>query len=475
MEHIQLLTMESYIEVKKELIENANHTFDELDIEQVEEIKGIIEEIKEVYFEEEEEHGLQNFTPIKVWKADGYIKVNATLNVGRYVFLKRLKNRYSKLIEEKRDMEIVREIKKVLSDEFINSSILIEGQMKRIYEIIKYTLSKEERCDEFSNGKYMKEMNEEEYIFPFKLTESGLPIYCQNMQRVLFDVHRYIFVKPNERLQSVDITRFSFSNVKKIVDAVAEALKTNGASMGDKVDSKDDDSYIEGAEDYILLDEILGISLTNLIYWKTKEIEVREIQDNIITIVPYLAKCHYLDGRNLVARVLLDYLGVMDYNRNIIREIEEMLKKEINVWNEYYEEVEAVTLCAVFNYLKDLSENDLKEVCKGIEETSAWDEYSYMDEIAKDYKKKEDVNVENNDKKEDIWDVYIDGDENIEEENVEEENAEEENVEEENVGEENVESDEKKKENKIRIPKGDMDNRTWYAYIHKTVFDAIWS
>ena len=28
--------------------------------------------------------------------------------------------------------------------------------------------------------------------------------------------------------------------------------------------------------------------------------------------------------------------------------------------------------------------------------------------------------------------------------------------------------------NKIRIPKGDMNNRTWYAYIHKSVFEAIW-
>lgn len=455
MKHIQLLTMESYLEAKQELVENLNCTFDKLQIDRVEEVSKIMEEIKKVYFEEEKECELQNPVPIKVWKEDSSIVVNATRDVGRKVFFKSLKSRYCRLIKEKRNEEIVEEIKRVLCNEFINSCKVPSGQMKRVYEIIKYTLTKERLCYWWDNGNFISEMEKED-IYPFEIINEKLPIYCQNMQCILFGVHRKIFVNPNSRKYSLDITRFSFYNVKKIIDAVTEALMT------DKENNKNYDvSYIEGVEDYILLDEILGISLTNIVYWKTKEIKGREIQDDIIEIVPYLAKCRYSTGRDSVAQVLLDYLEMVDYNKNIIREVGKMLKKEVQVWNEYYEKVEAVVLCPIFRYLEECSENDLIKVCKDMEENNAWDEYIYMDEIVEDNKKKEDENTKNDENKEDIWDEYIYMDEIVEGDKKKED--------------ENTEDNKKKKEDKIRIPKGDMNNRTWYAYIHKTVFDAIWS
>ena len=461
MKHIELLTMESYLEAKKELVESANCTFDKLHIDHVEEVGKIVEEIKKIYFAEEKEYEVQNSVPIKVWKGNGDIMVNATLDVGRKVFLKSLKNRYCRLIKEKRNEEIVEEIKRVLCNEFINSCKMPSGQMKRVYEIIKYTLTKERLCYWLNNGDFISEMEKED-IYPFEVINEKLPIYCQNMQCVLFGVHRKIFVNPNSRKYSLDITRFSFYNVKKIVNAVTEALMTTKKNMDYEEDNKDYDvSYIEGVEDYILLDEILGISLTNIVYWKTKEIRGREIQDNIIEIVPYLAKCRYFTGRDSVTHVLLDYLETVDYNKNIIREVGKMLKKEVQVWNEYYEKVEAVVLCPIFRYLEECSENDLIKVCKDMEENNAWDEYIYMDEIVEDNKKKEDENAEDDENKEDIWDEYIYMDEIVEDNKKKED--------------ENAEDNKKKKEDKIRIPKGDMNNRTWYAYIHKTVFNAIWS
>ena len=461
MEHIELLTIESYLETKKEFVEKANGIFNKLHIGNAEEVRELIEEIKKVYFEEEEECVLPNFVPIKVQKGDGYIVVNATMDVGRKAFLKRLKTRYSQLIKEKCNMEIVEEIKSVLSNEFINSCKVSSGQMKRVYEIIKYTLSRKGVCDYLNNGKFISEMTEED-IFPFEMIDDKLPVYCQNMQCVLFGVHRKIFVNPNNCLYSLDITRFSFYNVKKIVDAVTKELLTDEESMNYKEDNKDyDKGYIEGVEDYILLDEILGISLTNIIYWKTKEIKEREVQDNIIEIVPYLAKCLYSTGRDSVAQVLFDYLEAVNHNKDIIREVGEMLKKEVQVWNEYYEEVEAVVLCPIFRYLKGCSENELIEVCKGIEGKNAWNEYIYMDNIIEDNKKKENENAKKDENKEDVWDEIIYIDEIVEDDEKKED--------------ENVEDNEKMKEDKIRIPKGYMNNRTWYAYIHKAVFDAIWS
>lgn len=428
MKNIQLLTMDSYLETKKELVENANYKLEELQIDNVDRLKEITKEIEREYFEEGREYEDKNIFPIKVWKMGGYFEINSTLGIGRDVFLEGLKNRYSQLMQEQRYMEIVEDIESTITNKFINICELPSSYMERVYEIIKYTLSQERRCDYLDNGQFITEMSEKD-IFPFKVINDTLPIYCQDMQRVLFGVHRKIFVNST----SLDITRFSFYNVKKIVDAVTKTLTTEEKSLIYKKDNEDyNKGYIEGVEDYILLDKILGISLTNIIYWKTKGIDKREVQDNIIEIVFYLAKCYCSIGRNSVTEVLLDYLEATDYNENILREIREVLKRKIKMWNEYYEEAEAVILCPIFSYLKECSEKDLIEMCESKENDSIWDkgawgEYIYMEEIAKISE---------------MIKVKI------------------------------VKSNEK--EDKIRIPKGNMDNRTWYAYIHKTVFDAIW-
>lgn len=434
MKNIQLLTMDSYLVEKKELVENANYTFEELHIDNDNRINEMISETKREYFEQEGEFGEQYFFPFEFLKDGGYFEIMATTYIKSGVFLEGLKSRYSQLIQEQQYVEIVKDIEKAFSNEFINICESPSSHMKRVYEIVKYTLSGETRCDYLHNGQFIREMSEND-IFPFEMVNDSLPIYCQNMQRVLFGVHRKIFTNLNSRASSLDITRFSFYNVKKIVDAVTQKLK-EGEDY--KEDSEDyNKGYIEGAEDYILLDKILGISLTNIIYWKTKEIEKRELQDNIIEIVSSLAKCHFSTGRNSVAEVLFDYLEATDYNEYILQEVREILKKKIKIWNEYYEEVEAVILCPIFNYLKDHSENDLIELCKGKENDGkknnsiwgkdTWGEYIYMEEIAENSEMIKVRTVKGNEK-----------------------------------------------EDKIRIPKGNMDNRTWYAYIHKTVFDAIW-
>lgn len=51
MEHIQLLTMDSYLEAKKEVVENAGYRLKELHIDRTKRIEEIIEEIYEEYFE----------------------------------------------------------------------------------------------------------------------------------------------------------------------------------------------------------------------------------------------------------------------------------------------------------------------------------------------------------------------------------------------------------------------------------------
>ncbi len=425
MKHIQLLTMESYLETKKEVIENAGYVLKELHIDHGERVREVIDEIIEEYFGEGREYVSPNSVLIDVWKKDDFfeLSVDGTTYSGKDIFLENLKTKYSQLIKEKQYKKIVEDIEKTLSKVFIDNCALLDSHMKKVYEIIKYTLSGEVRCDYLDNGKFINEMKEEaEDIFPFEKENDTLPIFCQDMQRILFGVHRKIFANPNDCTQSLDITRFSFYNTRKIVDAVTKSLKIKEDSKDYKEDSEDyNNGYIEGVEDYILLDDILGISLTNIIYYKTKEIKEREVQDNIIEIVSYLAKCRSSTGRNSVTQVLLDHLKATDYNENIIREVREILKKKIKAWNEYYEEVESVVLCPLFSYLNKCSPNDLIEICKSTEYKNTWGEYIYMDEIA------------------------------------------------ESMGEGH------KEESKIRIPKKGMDSRTWYAYIHKTVFDVTWS
>ena len=122
--------------------------------------------------------------------------------------------------------------------------------------------------------------------------------------------------------------------------------------------------------------------------------------------------------RNLIAQVLLDYLKATEYNKDVMQKLAGSLGKDIKAWNEYHEEIEAVVLCSVFKGLEKCSVNDLMEACEMIEDGKAWDEYIYLDEISVD----------------DMMDA-----------------------------------------SKIRIPKKVMDNKTWYAYIHRAVFEAVWS
>lgn len=418
MKHIELLTMESYLEQKKELLENAGYTLEELHIDRVERVEEIIEEIVKEYFEKE-----------RVRKPDDLFEGDAALHIGRE-FLEDQKNRYSQLIEENKDAEIVEEIERAISKAIIGCGKSSRSQMKRIFEIIKYTLTRGEQCKYLENGDFINELSDDD-IYPFEVINNKLPIYCQNMQRVLFGVHRRIFINPNKYKLSFDITRFSFYNVMKIFFAVADAVRAERAQEkreDEKKGGKSNKGYVEGKEDYILLDKILGISLTNIIYWKTKEIEKREIQDHIIGLVPYLAKCQCFDGRDLIVEILFNYLEAIEYNENIMREVQKVFEKHIKAWNEYCEEIEAVILCSVFNCLKKYSVNDLIELCRSMEDEEVWDEYIYMEEIAKN---EELVKVKTIDK-------IV-------------------------------------REKKIRIPVKHMDNRTWYAYIHKTVFDAIWS
>lgn len=333
-------------------------------------------------------------------------------------FLQDLKDRYMELITNGKDREIVDEIERVLQEVFEYSSRRLDGIEIRMYEIIKYTLTKEEKCDYLDNGKFIREMKENA-LFPFEIVGEKLPIFCQEMQRVLFGVHRKIFINPEDSLLEVitesedikkpeDITKFSFYNTKKIIREITESLEQK-ENRGD---------YKEGAEDFLLLDRILGISLTNIIYWKTKEITDREKQDEIIRTVCQLGKCNCLVERNLIAQVLLDYLKATEYNKDVMQKLAGSLGKDIKAWNEYHEEIEAVVLCSVFKGLEKCSVNDLMEACEMIEDGKAWDEYIYLDEISVD----------------DMMDA-----------------------------------------SKIRIPKKVMDNKTWYAYIHRAVFEAVWS
>ena len=408
MEHIELLTMESYLEMKKEVIENAGYAFKELHVDYEKRITEIFKEIWKEYLEKENEVKQEKniYIYYKRKGCDYEVKISDSIYISTYQFFEDL------LMIKKQEKDIVEDIRWILSEVFVNSCLFPNSYMNKIYEIITYGLTEEKQCDYLENGKFINEMDEDD-IFPFEKVKDKLPIYCQKMQQVLFGVHRKIFTNFGKRRQSFDITRFSFYNTKKIVNEVIEAL------IKKEIREDKEIKYIEGMEDFILLDEILGVSVTNIIYWKTKEIKKREVQDNIIEIVPYLLKCNSLVGKNLVTQVLLDCLKAIKYNTTIVREVVKFLEKETDIWNQYYEEIEAVNLCTVFNYLIECPESDLIKVCKDIERENKWDKYIYMDEIIKD--------------------------------------------------------DEMMEDKKVRIPVGDMDNRTWYAYIHKTVFEAIWS
>ena len=430
MGYIELLTMESYLETKKDVIENGGYTLKELNIEHGERIEEIIREIYDAYFEKKGDGEQEAIVRLGFEKKGTSYEV-WTINENyqhRDSFLCALKSEYERYMQVDKEWEIIEYIERAITTVFSVSSNFYDDVIKKTYEIIKYTLTKDAKCNYKENGDFIEEMykkedEDDEVIFPFEIENEEITEYCKKMQRVLFGVHRKIFINSRKNKVNSDITRFSFYNVNKIVKAVIDDLKEEN-SENNKGENK---VYVEGIEDYIVLDEILGITLTNIIYWKTRKITEREKQDNIIEVVSYLAKCRCSIGKNFVAQVLMDYFEAVDYNSKIIQEIGVFLKKEIRRWDEYYEEIEAVGLCSLFNFLKGCSDSELIEVCKDIQK-DYWTEYMYMREIAEN---------------EDMMKVDDKG--------------------------------KYKKEEKIRIPKGSMDNRTWYAYIHKTVFESIWN
>lgn len=265
--------------------------------------------------------------PFSVEKSDEEITIVLERDVS--VYENRLRKKYNVYLQKKQFNEISKEL------EILILSIVKRWLDTMCWDIdtIHFMLSKiliqsgrtyyKDNYEELEGLIKESENHIYNYKFPI-LPINGYATYPQfgrELQNALYVTKRYsIFKDINKSTLETDITRYGFQMIDGIVQELNSLQK------------------VEKIEDYILLDEILGVSLTNCIYHMCRNAKANA-WDGILKMTTVLAQIQSLYFRNIIAKQVFIYLRSVEYNERLMNDVMEMLKNIIPTINNYIDDV----------------------------------------------------------------------------------------------------------------------------------------
>ena len=327
---INLVTIDDYIkESEKYIYEVYGLEREELQNMQEEDFKKLVDSIIEKYINIE----LCKDSQFKwrIAKTDKGIEITYEDGIDRYINC--ISKQYGRMKAEgevnKFFHEMQRDIVKATACtyNFVQYDIWCE-----FYLMLKYTLLKEKMYDAYENKSYFTSVEIDDLPFSSSKRDSYFPMFARELQRNLYNENIKIFSELYGKGE--DITRYGFGITQSIIGSIEKALK---------VEVKDND-----IEELLLIDKVMGVSLTNIIFWYTKSAP-KEKWDGIINLSKKVACIKSNVISNLIGQIACVYMLATKFDNEVIDEINSFLDCNVYNFNLCFEDLERIKLVSIYD------------------------------------------------------------------------------------------------------------------------------
>lgn len=200
------------------------------------------------------------------------------------------------------------------------------------YLMLRYTLLQNNSYDAYENTSYFSSVEIDDLPFSFPNGDSFLPMFGRILQRNLYKEKIYIFSKLYGK--GNDITRYGFKITQSIIDSVEKELKEEAKS-----------SIIE---ELLLIDKVMGVSLTNIFFWYTKSAP-KEKWDSIIKLSKKVSYIKNIVIGNLIGEMVCVYMLATKFDNEIMNQIDSFLDSNVYCFNKYFNDLERINLVSSYD------------------------------------------------------------------------------------------------------------------------------
>ena len=200
------------------------------------------------------------------------------------------------------------------------------------YMILKYTKIKNKKYDPYENGAYFSDVKNDDLPFSSDDTDSLFPIYAREFQRNLYNDKIKIFSKLYDN--KLDVTRYGIRKTESIIDLIERSL-----------DEKEEDKKIE---ELLVMDKIMGISLTNTMFWNTKDAD-KDKWNDIVEISKKLGCMDSIVVSKLLGDIICVYMQATNYDVEIINELKRFFDSNMECFNLCFNDLKRIFLISTYD------------------------------------------------------------------------------------------------------------------------------
>ena len=335
---INLLTIDDYVkESEKYIYEKYGIKKEELQIMQTDELRKLTEEIIGKYIDVECFKNLYS----EWYISKTYKGIKLAYNGDRKKYAEWITKQCNAKTSEDNKKRFLNDMKSNLT-KVIAVSDTLGYNWCDLYLLLKYTKMKDKTYDAYENSAYFTNVDENDLPITINYTNSNVTSFGREFQRNLYNENITIFSELYGNGE--DITRYGFWITRSIVERVERCvyIKEQGTNI----------------EELILLDNILGVSLTNIFFCYNKKAP-KEKWNSIIDISKKVACIKSGVGRNLLGEMISVYMMATEYDGQVIDSIKLFLEDSVSSFNHCFEDLER--LCFINDY------SNLEEVLSFLE------------------------------------------------------------------------------------------------------------
>lgn len=195
------------------------------------------------------------------------------------------------------------------------------------YLLLKYTDVKDIKYDPYENGAYFTDVNNSDLPFSADDKDFSFPIFAREIQRNLYKDTIRIFSDLYDN--SLDISRYGIRKTESIISSIEQSIENN-------------------IEELLIIDKVMGISLTNIIFWNTKDVD-KEKWDDIIEISKQLACMKSNVVGKLVGEMACVYMRGTNYDDMIMNKLKSFIDNNMTIINSCFDDLKRIFLISIYD------------------------------------------------------------------------------------------------------------------------------